>query len=361
MDLRCDSDTLTIVSPRVFSVGFVALGLVAGCRKTTVVEQQPVAVEQRPAVVTEPLPCDREAGELRDWLAIVLAEGDVSAEIIPDPADEHHYLDRPRPRVVLAPTNERPSPSPTLAMLTLDNGKIAHDDLSESMQNVELPGKVVKLASRSVLSPTFGGGGVGGSWISHPVILYVGDREPWSEVVAAVEALRKASFTSVSFPLAATSRAAAPPFESPVAKRILALQSDAKAMPWRRDVAAVEQMRAANVNCPNIAKAFEKEAHDSVAMDAQRTDFMAHAADAFLDCACHGDESAIRAFAWTRFGRHWGPTTVSYELELSTPPEDARESISGAKDAPWHEMSREVMELARRDAETKPHVRFVVR
>jgi hypothetical protein len=340
-----------------YSAACVAL-LIAGCRKKPVVEERPVIVDERP-------PCDREARGLRDWLGVLLEEGDVGAETIPDPADEHHYLDRPLPRVTLAPTDERPSPPPSVAMITLDHGKIAHDDLVEDIQNVEAPGKVVKLATASVLSPTFGGGGAGGSWLNHPILLYVGEREPWSDVVAAVEALRKAGFTTVYFPLAATSRAAPPSLESPVAKRILAIETDAKTMPWRRDVAAASEMRRANSNCPGVAAAFEKQADNSTAMDAQRKDFVAHAADAFLGCSCHGDVSAIRAFAWTRFGRHWGPTSVTYEIELGSHADDGEphETLSGPKNASWRDMSREVVELSRRDAGfgTKPRVRFVAR
>jgi len=356
-------------------LGLVPLALLAllgtalegGCGRGALVEPprvevQTVAPRKVVAETETETACARDVGELRTWLGVLLEEGEVNAEIIPDPADDHHYLDRPMPLVTLAPSEEPPAPRPVVAILTLSSGKLAHDDLVEEVRHVHAPGKVVKRVSGSILSPMFSGGGVGRMWVSHPVLLFVGERERWSDVVAVVDAVTKAGFTTVHFPLAAASRASAPSFESPVAKRILAQAMDAMTMPWKRDVAIAEEMARANPECPGVASAFEKVAGGSIEMDAQRADFAQHAADAFSRCSCRGDLSAIRAFAWARFGRHWGPTSVTHAVEVGPPPEPGEqvEVVSGPKNATWREMSRRVVEVSRTDAGAETtKVRFV--
>lgn len=144
---------------------------------------------------------------------------------------------------------------------------------------------------------------------------------------------------------------------------MVAIASDAKEMPWKIYIAEAKELAARNASCPAVASPFASDAGNSTAIDVQLKEFMKEAPAAVRACGCRADLDAIRALAWVRFGRHWGPTTVSYELALPSShtwrgDSDAGvETISSAADTPWKDMTEAVIAAAK----SKARVGFAVR
>ena len=112
----------------------------------------------------------------------VAAEGDVLPEVMSDPADANHYLDRHLPDVPLVRVAASPEAN-HLALLWLDRGVVHFGDDRAPASDGAATDKVVALDGASVLSPAFGFDGTsyqGG-------LLWVGAAERWRNVVTVVD------------------------------------------------------------------------------------------------------------------------------------------------------------------------------
>jgi hypothetical protein len=82
---------------------------------------------------------------------------------------------------------------------------------------------------------------------------------------------------------------------------------------------------------------------------------MDHAADALASCGCRADVATIEAFAWTRYGRHWGRPTVSHPLRIVSraqvaapdPEDEPMEALAAAAGASWQEVAPRVIAAAK--------------
>jgi hypothetical protein len=252
----------------------------------------------------------------------------------------------------LVPLDEPATSLPPIAIVSLDHGAARFGDTTASAGDRRAMDDVMERVNKSSLSPGFGSGRHGGWSYTQPLVLFVSAEEPWSDVTMVLEAAARHGFTTAYLPFSVKSKAT-PPGASPAAKRILEISVDQALMPWQRDDAAANALAQANPACPRVAQPFAAESHDSTMSAAQLTAFMDHAADEALGCGCNVDIEAIKALAWTRFGRQWGPPTVSYQLQIapSTPVNKGQsqppQELSGAASSTWREMSPQVMDAAR--------------
>ncbi len=324
-----------------YALAVAACVVLPGCKRSADAKADPRAA------------CAAEAGAVRNWLVAVAAEGVVHADVVPVHGQDR-YRDRPLPTFALASVDERPAPTPPVALVALEGRRARFADATATTTDAGLD-DIMKSVNATGLSPGFGFGGQGRSHFTKPLVVFVGAEERWSDVVALVHAAARGGVTVVFFAFAAPTTVA-PLRDTPSTKRILALASDPDEMPWKRDVAAAAELARANPTCPSVVRAFAREADSSSAMEAQRDEFMAKAADEIVACECRADTDAVKAVAWTRFGRQWGAPTKSYGLEIvgrDGPIHDNRPATAELRapaGATWREVSSRVVELSRQKA-----------
>lgn len=320
---------------------FVMLGL-CGCKATNASKSAPGAE------------CGAEVAALETWLSAVAAEGITSADMFPGP-DGYHLRDRALPAMALATVDERPAPPPPIAIVALENARARFGDAVAPASEAPRLDDLMKRVSASGLAQGIRTGRHGGSHFSMPLVIFIAAEEKWSNVVALVDAATRGGVTHVFFTFAAKS-GVSPLGDGPSAKRIVAVASDPDEMPWKRDVAAVAELARANPSCPAVARAFATEANDTIATNAQLDDFIAHAARDVAACQCHADIEAVKAVAWTRFGRHWGAPIKAYKLDVvgqrgpikGNPP--ASDELALPPDAVWREVAPRLVALSQRKA-----------
>ncbi len=326
-----------------FSAIVLGLGLLAtpACKKESFVE---------------PKACANEVAELRAWLAAVAAEGEVEPELVIDPDDPNHFLTRPLPRVPLVQVDEPPSRSGVGALLTLNARVVQHDKYSAPVDDEPSVRSIAKVTSSSVLSPEFGFGGLGRYHSFHPISALIGANERWADVVRVANAAIAHGVSSIYFVFAVPTKVARPSLDSPAASRMVEIATNAKERPWDRRLSLVQQLRNANVHCPDVAGPFADTPTTVQRSDEQLAEFFARASSAHQRCQCRGDVAAIRAFAWTRNGRHWGGPVTAHEVRVS-PQEHidantgrAVEEIKAPKDATWQVAHRQIIDAAKRKA-----------
>ena len=306
----------------------------AGC------ETKPTKVS-RPTDANPPNRCEAHVTELRGWLRTLAEEGDVRPELVR--AADDRSTGRRFPSITVVRLEERPSPLPVAAFVELEGAVARFADVRGRANDPAALARVFRAAVESGYSsrPSNGSGRA-----RHPVVLAVSPRETWKDVVSVVEAGRRAGFRQALFVFEVPTHASAPA-PAGAAARIRALATDPVEMPWKRDVAIAGELARANPRCPAIAKPFEAPAGDSAVMEAQLTAFLAEVPGAVTACRCDADLDAIRAFAWARFGRHWGPPTVTHTLELAAEGE-ASARVAQPAGSPWSTAHAAVLEAAKR-------------
>ena len=289
-----------------------------------------------------PAPCEARVTELRSFLRTLAAEGEVHAELVR--TSEDRSVDRRFPTVAVPKLEQRPAPLPTAAFVELGDGALRFADVRGRAVDAAARATVLRAAVESGFSlrPSNGSGRP-----RHPLVLAVAANERWRDVVSVVESARGAGFRQVLFVFEVPTHASAPKDEG-VAARIRALASDPSAMPWKRDVAIAGELARANPRCPAIASPFQPEAPGSAEKQAQLEDFLAHVPESVFACGCNADLEAIRAFAWARHGRQWGPPTVTHAIELSTGPDDPAERLAQPAETPWSRAVPAIVEAAKR-------------
>lgn len=323
----------------------------AGCGKSATRAAPAGVAEEAPA---PSLPCPAQAEILGAWLRDLAADGHVPSEAVLSRADAYRYLSRPLPIVPLARLAEPPSRLPDAAMISLHRGGARFGDLGARVSDPDALGSVLGDAAGSALSPSFGFGGLGRFYMFHSVNVLVSERERWADVVRFFEGAAHAGFNQLRFVFEVIPRARAP--RPSAALRVMtAIAADAQEMPWKRDVAAEKELARRNESCAEVARPFAKQAHDSGTVEAQLQAFVVDTPSTLRGCACRADIAAIEAFAWVRFGRHWGPTTVSHQIEVA-PPGERAETIDASAEAPWRDVATKVVDASNR----KASVRFAV-
>ena len=325
-------------------IGGSILGTIACSKQSDAVVPAPVEQDSSHACVVQ-------VEGLRRWLSHVASEGDVPAEVVPIPGSDR-YADRTLPDVPLVALEEAPVPLPVVAIVSLHHGVARFGDTSGPSSDRKALDTVMTKMNESHLSPGFGFD----STYVQPLVLFVGAEERWSDLSALIDAAARHGITEAYFAFAVKSTAT-PPRSTTEAKRIVDISIDQTLMPWQREVKAARELEIANPSCPRIAQPFANEAHDSRASDAQRTEFMNVAADVVLGCACHVDVESVKALAWTRYGRQWGPATANFELQIAVRKPDGAnalraslEELGAPASSTWTEISARVVDASRRKA-----------
>jgi hypothetical protein len=278
--------------------------------------------------------CAARVADLRAWLRALADEREVRSIPLPSPIDPDRFVDEKIPTMPMVRLGARPEPLPFVAAVWLDGGTLHFGPHTGNLEDV------FRKVDASGLSPGFGHGGHGQFFWTHPVSLLAGENERWGDIAEVADAAARSDFAQIAFVFDVKSKVS-PPMSAPPLERLLRVESDPIEMPYKRDEKAAAMLGADNPACPKLVAPFATAAHTNVEMDAQRDAFAAGAADAVADCACNVDVEEVRAFAWVRYGRHWGRTTASYMLDIA--PRDrtkdgtnrAASSLSAPADAPW--------------------------
>lgn len=302
--------------------------------------------------------CAAKSEELRAWLRALEQDGSVTSDVSPGGGDGERYFDQawPRPSLQLAHVKGiAPSPTPRAAMVHLTQATARFADVVGALDDQEGLSHVMDSATRSGLSWAGGFGSLGYFYVINPLVLVIDQEESWANVIKLVRAAAQHGFAQAYFLVAVDSHVASAP-SSPVAKQMIRIAAHPTEMPYKRDVQTAQELTRQLPHCPNIARPIRAEANSNIEAEEQRKAFMESAANDYLACGCHADPDVIRAFAWTRLGRHWGPVTAAFELEIVSPKanEEAAKAgrhvvrLTASPTSPWREASRVVIDAATR-------------
>lgn len=192
-----------------------------------------------------------------------------------------------------------------------------------------------------------------------PVDLFIAESVAWGNVSRVVEALGRAGYGLLKLVFAVVGRASPPP-ESEALRRFVAIGTSQDEMPWQRLLHAAQTLEDRHPRCARITNPVRAQPSDSAIIEAQRKDFVARAAGLARECGCESvDLREVKAFAWTRFGRQWGPltTTVSIENARADDERSRARAISLPAATPWREAYRHVLDAAKDD---RARLSFVV-
>jgi hypothetical protein len=300
-------------------------------------------------------PCPGSLDELDTWLHALERDGEVEPLIVPKPGDEFRFLDRPLPAMSLVTLDAGSVPLVTGGAVFLASRRLTFADTSADVGN---PAAVAALLSREdleTLSPGFGSGGQGGSFWVRPIGLFIEESVRWIDVAHVLEALGHAGYGPIALVFGAPAAHASPPPDSETLRRFVAIATSQDEMPWERLVRAARTLEERHPLCPALADPVRAVPSDSTEIEAQRKEFVARALGLARGCDCSAiDIAAVKAFAWTRFGREWGPLTTIVSIDNvreGESPGRAR-TIALPAASPWREAYRAVVDAAK-DRDTK--------
>jgi hypothetical protein len=334
-----------------------ALLATAAC---TASKARPHVVEPRPRAVETP--CRASIDELDAWLRTLEAEQEVRSLLVPKPGDDGRLLDRALPAVSLVRLEAPSAPIPANGALVLSPRKLTFIDESADITNAAALTALLRHDHLQESSPGFGGGGGGRSYFVRPIALFIEENVRWTDVVRVFAALGREGFGPLDLVFAAQTRTSPPP-DSESLRRFVAIATSQDEMPWEQKVHAARTLEELHPRCPRLADPVRATPDSSAEIAEQSTDFVARAATLARECDCGAvDVRAVKAFAWTRFGRHWGPLTTSVSVD------NARaEEIAGARgvglpaNMPWREAYRPVLDAAATAKEGGAKLSFIVR
>jgi hypothetical protein len=306
-------------------------------------------------------PCPASLDDLDAWLHALERDREVEPLSVPKPGDEFRYLDRALPTMSLVKLDASSCPLTTGGALVLTSRRLA---LADTSADVGDPAAVAALLGRKDLrglSPRVGGGGHGGSFWVQPLGLFIEESVRWVDVAHVLEALGRAGYGPINVVFSTATGHASPPPESEALRRFVAIATSQDEMPWERLVRAARTLEEMHPRCPALADPVRAVPADSTDIEVQRAEFVSQAASLARGCGCDAvDIPSVKAFAWTRFGREWGPLTTFVSVDNVREGDSLghAQAIALPAGTPWREAYRAVLDAAK-DRDTK--LSFVVR